>query len=653
MLQKKFKPNLSWKKLVLIVIIPILLFGCAKKINYSYLQNYNRQSYADADAVIVTDSTGINLEESGKSVATQHKIVKILSMKGKAMFSEATFGYFAKYDSVSVISAKVINPDGSVIEIPKEDIQDMVIPAVQQFYLPNVRMKKIIFPNIKEGSSVEYLVKIFTNNPPMENNFNTVSIFEGNNPIHRATLTINSEMALNSLIKNDVSGSINFEKKVRDGNYYYKWVVKNIPSIVQEPLMPPIPDVCKKVIISSVDSWKSWSKWYYGLCEEKMITTPEMDLVIDSLLVGAETRDDILRALYYYVSQNIRYIGTEMTGEKGGYEPFPAPQTFKNKYGVCRDKAALLAAMIQKAGFEAYTVLINPMQNVEMDIPHVAQFNHAITAVRNPDGTWLFIDATAENTSEFLMSIEQNKTALICTPEGEDILLTPKVPASENMFAIDAVGYISDDGSFSETAKFTLTGLMGMAFRQILTKLPADRRKMIFQMIVGQMIENAEIDTFYYSDPEDLNKPLEITVEFSAENYGLKLKDELSFSLPFSSKGTSGTAAIGGGGNPFALDERNYPLSMFTTMQTEVKEKIFFPEGYTIENLPEPINESTEGFSISSDYKTGKGFISHTITNSFNDYIFPPEEYIKMKKIIDLISEKSGQEVVLHKNGDE
>ncbi len=635
------------KKTLLVLAISVLLFSCAKRINYSFLQNINRESYETANAVVVIDSTGIDLEPSGRYVSTQHKLVKILTMKGKAWYSEATFGYFTLYDTVIVEMARVISPDGKVMNVPKDDIKDVKIPAFGKFFLPNVRMKKIIFPNVEEGSSVEYVVKDIMQNPPMENNFDTYILFEGNNPIIRKVYSVASPIPLDWKVKNDEDQTVKFQESKKKAKTIYKWYAQNIPGIVEEPMMPPTPDVCKKLLITSVPSWKVWSKWYWDLCKDKFATNDTMDVVIDSLLVGKETREDSIRALYYYVSQNNRYVGTKMSGKKGGYEPFPATKTFRDKYGVCRDKACLLAAMLRKAGFEAYTVLTNPMLNIERDIP-VDQFNHAITAAREKDGSFLYIDPTAENTREFLLSIEQEKAVLVCDEDGEDLEYTPKVPAEKNFFSMEAEGHLDENGNLNETLTWKLSGLMDMSFRSILTMLPPEQLNQIFQTIVTSIVAGAVIDTFYFSDPKDLYQPLEITLIFSAEKYGLNLGETFSFKTPLSGGG-AGNISIGGGGNPFALEERKYPLYLYTTIKTVVEEKIYIPEGYDVETLPENFEKNVDFFKGENNYEFKDGYIFHYSESVMNDFIFSPEQYKVMKSIFDEMAQKSGQEVVLKK----
>lgn len=630
----------------------MFFIGCAQTVDYTYLKNYNQNEYSEADAIIVKDSTHIELDDDGKYISQKHVLIKILTMKGKAQFAEASFGYFTKYDTVIVEKARVINPDGSFIEVPSENIKDVKIPAFGKFFLPNVRMKKISFPNITEGSSIEYCIKDIVSNPPKDNSFNVTEMFASNNPINRKVFEIETDMDLDWVIENN-SKIVEFTETLNNDKKLYKWSASDITAYNSEPLMPPPENVFAKLVVSSVDSWAEWSRWYYQLCEDKIKTNPEMNALVDSLLLQEKTRMDSIKSLYYWVSQNVRYVGTKMSGKKGGYEPFPAPETFRKKYGVCRDKAALLAAFLRKAGFEAYVVLINPLLDIKPDIPHVCEFNHAITAVKNKDGSYLYIDGTAENTSELLMTIEQDKAVLIATEKGEDLLYTPMVPAKESQLFLSAISKLNQDNTLQAEITMEATGLMGMAFRQILTKIPDEQKNIIFEKIISSMTNQTKLDTFYYNDPENLKEVLRITFKVSANSYGLKLGDEFSFKLPLvAGSGSAMSSGLGGNQNPFALEERQYPIYLYSTMQTRINESLEIPKNYVLKNLPESITMGSENFFVNSFFEIEGNIIKHKALTSFEDYVYQPEEYGKMKEIIDNLSQISEQEIILEKIGD-
>ncbi len=109
--------------------------------------------------------------------------------------------------------------------------------------------------------------------------------------------------------------------------------------------------------------------------------------------------------------------------------------TFERKAGICRDKAALLVAMLRIAGFESYPVLImnGPKKDAEVPQPF---FNHAISCVRNPDGTYLLMDATDENTKELCPAYLNDQSYVVASQKGETLHTSPIIPAEQNMVDI-------------------------------------------------------------------------------------------------------------------------------------------------------------------------------------------------------------------------
>jgi transglutaminase-like putative cysteine protease len=120
-----------------------------------------------------------------------------------------------------------------------------------------------------------------------------------------------------------------------------------------EPDMPPVWTQVQHVRVSTVGSWQELSKWYWELCLPHLErTNPAMTNKV------AEIGRDV-RAIFKFVSQEIRYMGLTLEDTSPGYAPHDVDITFNNRYGVCRDKAGLLTAMLRIAGFKAFPVLIN------------------------------------------------------------------------------------------------------------------------------------------------------------------------------------------------------------------------------------------------------------------------------------------------------
>ena len=92
--------------------------------------------------------------------------------------------------------------------------------------------------------------------------------------------------------------------------------------------------------------------------------------------------------------------------------------TFDKKYGVCRDKAALLVSMLRLAGLKAYPVLVSVGTHKDAEAPDPF-FNHAIVGVQLEKGRYSLMDPTDENTRELLPASDRNQSYLVCRADGE------------------------------------------------------------------------------------------------------------------------------------------------------------------------------------------------------------------------------------------
>ena len=75
-------------------------------------------------------------------------------------------------------------------------------------------------------------------------------------------------------------------------------------------------------------------------------------------------------------------MGLTPEKDRPGFEPHDVRLTFENKYGVCRDKAALLVSLLEAAGFRSYPVLVNVGTKRDPEVPS-PDFNHAIVSVED------------------------------------------------------------------------------------------------------------------------------------------------------------------------------------------------------------------------------------------------------------------------------
>ena len=198
------------------------------------------------------------------------------------------------------------------------------------------------------------------------------------------------------------------------------------------------------------------------------------------------TRASVVRALFDFVSREVRYMGAMAESEAPGYEPHDVSLTFDNRYGVCRDKAALLVAMLRMAGIDAWPVLINVGPRKDPDVPQ-PYFNHAIVAADSgdPDDPYLLMDPTSETTRSLLPEYLCEMSYLVAREEGEGIRETPPLPVEENLLRAETVYTLHGDASADVTTTLTFLGVNDAAYRQYFASRPRDDVRAFFERVLA------------------------------------------------------------------------------------------------------------------------------------------------------------------------
>src|SRR5271166_1472951 len=108
---------------------------------------------------------------------------------------------------------------------------------------------------------------------------------------------------------------------------------------------------------SNLESWKAIGDWYYKLADGRRNSSPEISARVQQLTAGATTFDAKVRALTGFLQSDVRYVGIEIG--IGGFQPHPASDIFRSRYGDCKDKATLLSSMLKEAGIDSDYLLVD------------------------------------------------------------------------------------------------------------------------------------------------------------------------------------------------------------------------------------------------------------------------------------------------------
>ncbi|HOG50225.1 MAG TPA: DUF3857 domain-containing protein, partial [Lentisphaeria bacterium] len=481
-------------------------------------------AYPDADDVLVDDHIVVTYETDGTSVTIDDTVVKILTEKGRQNNRVLTRYFCASYGSAEYRLVQVIKPNGHAITVDlASQSQVMTDPSQMHsnIYDPNNKVLQVTVPGLEIDDLLRYVTVSKIHKPRVPNTFSDYQLLEYTSPIKSFTYDIRApkEMPLQNIeIKSPApSGMVLTANEEVGDRIIYRWVASDVPQIFPEPDMPALYTVAQRLLVSTVKRWEDISQWYWKLCEPHGQHTPAMEAKVAELCSGLTDEEAKIRALFRFVSQEIRYVGITVETEAPGYEPHDVALTFENRHGVCRDKAFLLTVMLQLAGFEAFPVLIHsgPLKDQEVPQPF---FNHAITAVRRRNGAYLLMDSTDENTKQLLPAYLGHKSYLVACPEGDTLRTSPISPAAENMMRITTSSVVDETGALLGESTFDFGGINDNAYRGMLSRRSLEQRRQFFEAIVKRVVPGARLTAFSLQpeDMQDTTVPLHLRLGFTA-----------------------------------------------------------------------------------------------------------------------------------------
>ncbi len=597
--------------------------------------------YPNCDAVTVDERTVEAYRPDGTGECQDETFTKVLTEKGKRDNAVLSLGFLLPYFTVRVVRLEVIRPDGTITPVDvaansRESIDQSQMQS--NIYDPDSRVLQVNVPGLEIGDVVHSVARTLIQRPIMPRQFDDSFLFEGAQYIRHVSCEIRAPATMplqHFAVRDPVKGTIAFTKRPgRDGTIVYDWEVSSVPRMYNEPSMPPPEMVLQRLLVSTIPDWRAVSRWYWKLSQAHLdATSPEMARTVARLTAGMAGDGDKTKAIFFYVSKNIRYMGVTPEHDRPGFEPHDVRLTYAKKYGVCRDKAALLVAMLRMAGEQAYPVLINVGYKLDPQIPSI-DFDHAIVAVETGPGKYQLMDPTDEHTRVLLPAYDDNRSYLVCRPGGEDLLTSPVTPPDENMMRIRTTGVLAADGTLTATAEMAFGGVNDDAYRGAFAEMKPDERRRFFESRLQRAVPGARLVSLHLSPENMLDEaaPLRAEVTFTARAMAAFGHHEAIVDLPWVGRDFGIVNFILDG---TGLAQRKYPYDIDATcgISEEVSLRLAPRFGGA---LSMPSASDQDGDSVS--YRRRFGLTDDTLHGSEELKLkvveFSPGQYLALKRVL-------------------
>ena len=600
-----------------------------------------------AHAVVELQVDSVFVKPDGSYQETEEVTLRVVDEKGRRDLQVQQFNVNTHYTRFRIEAFEVIRPDGTRVPVDlkrsmKEESSSQV--ASMNIYDPALRVVKVFIPDLRLGDRIRYKVVYDTFKTMIPGHFFGRLLIQGPYPVKelRITIDVPEGMEIRHLIKNDLSagqeGSVQSAFSIKngtEGRRLLSWTFTHVPEIVPEPYMPSVSRVAMRLLFSSLRDWAQVGRWYYRLVEPKIAVDQEIRQKVEELTDGLEEPMDRIKALFFFVARKIRYMGIIEEANRPGFEPHDIRLTFRRRYGVCRDKAALLVGMLRAAGFRAAPVIISAGTKLDPEIP-VPNFNHAIAAVLDlPEGP-LFMDPTDETTIQFLPDYEQDSSCIIAASQGSSLLLTPVNPPDRNRYVMTIHERIGEDGTITGRFKVETSGFVDTVFRSVLMNRSRQEQEQFLRRFILERHPEAVVQEVGWKNLDSREHGFTFSARFTIPVQAAARGKGASYIFPLGSMEHDGILEEYILDRKVSMTKRRYPLKVGYAFATRLEEHIEGADGIRMEPGRECMAAGPAFEYLSRWHENGKELV-RLRQLTFKEIEISPEEYPGLKALIRIL----------------
>ena len=548
--------------------------------------------YPKSSAYMLVSTETTELFPDGTSIERVYQRNKIFNERGYN-YGSLSLGYREGYSEVKVLFANTVKTDGTIVPLEQKDINDFAPYAKYDMY-SDVKEKKFTMPALEPGCIIEFAYEIKEIKPILPGDewdiFNMQTLI----PIgtDTAELIVPKTIKVKSRQFNTATAL-----QVEDLGDRIKYSVynRNQPEIVPEPRMPELEDreTFSQLYEWTLDSWQTVSEWYNKLVRGQMITSPDMETLTKELVKDKKTDEEKMSALYYYVSQHIRYVAVSLGPHT--HQPHSAADVFRKKYGDCKDKTTLLLTMLKLAGIEGIPVLVPSSDKIfDENMPTLKVFNHVIAAVLKADGSYYWMDGTNEVAAFNASPFGKAQQVLAINSDGSyKIVKTPELDRKSDYAETYTKCTVQENGDVTLEKDRYYYGWAAEGVRYGFKYTAPEERKKYFEK--GGIV----VSDLQFGDFDNNEKPFFIKLKGTLPSYFQKIGDNMLI--------LSGDIMRETYNDVTTAKERKYPVSFEWSCLSKFKTDYVLPEGYKIKNLP-------KDYTVEKPYR--KGYSSFSFSGS-------------------------------------
>lgn len=332
--------------------------------------------------------------------------------------------------------------------------------------------------------------------------------------------------------------------------------------------------------------------WYRYLVKKVENDAPAMQQKSKEITKGLSSDTEKIKAIFFYVQNNIRYIAFE--DGIAGFQPEKAQEVLNKKYGDCKGMANLTKELLRAAGFDARLCWIGTNRIAyDYSTPSLSVDNHMICAL-NYKSKLYFLDAT-ETYIGFDEYAERIQGRQVLIEDGDKYMLE-KVPLRTSLQNTDYEKKVVEINGTSLIGKVEHT-FNGESREWLLTKLHGMKKDRLSAALESYLSEGRKKYTITDLKTSALNNEdaaLTITYQLNHTDAVASFGDELYIDFDYRKDLENASIELSKRKNDIL-----FPYKQHLVYETELT----IPSGYTVSQLPASVTIDEPAYNVIIEFK--------------------------------------------------
>jgi len=605
-------------------------------------------------AAVLLDETTYTVGSDGRAVEHVRRVVKVLRPQGRRLAEPAV--WFDKDSKVLSMHVWSIDPAGHEYALKDSEILEFGAPGEGGQLYSDEKAKVASPPGLDPGGVVAYEYERRERPYLAETNW----FFQGSSP------RVNQSFTLVLPPGYTYTTTWAHHPKV-DGadleNHSYRWEMNHEAAIDLEhvPMSPGTGALAARMTVHYAGpglaepqdgTWQGIGEWYNTLANGRLTATPDIAAKAAELTAGKTDFYARAEAIGEFVQKQIRYFVIEMG--VGGYQPHPAEDIFRSRYGDCKDKATLLSAMLSSAGIHSALLMVDTQRGV-ID-PHAPSIigNHMIGAIEIPEGyqspkmhsvvtaqtgkRYLIFDPTWEETPFGQLEDNlQGSYGVLMEGTNSQIIELPVMAPELNTIQRTASFELGADGSLKGSVTDKRFGDLAERRRSVFGREDAKKQQEFMDRVVANDLMAATVTGLKTENVDTLNQALTTNFDVAAAHFG-SVTGPLLMLRP---------RVLGTYEMDVDHKMRRVAIDLHETMQGSDDFDIQLPEGYVVDELPDPVKQDFGFASYQSSTEVHGRVLHYSRKFVMKQVMLPADRYPDVQRLAGVIAADEDSKAVL------